>query len=62
MDAYFLWLHRCSLRDWSGSGAAKMTDIQFLLPVFFGALIIGYSIGFKWLVFKKATEAISSDY
>ncbi len=38
-----------------------MTDMQFLLPVFFGALIIGYSIGFKWLVFKKATEAITSD-
>ncbi len=38
-----------------------MTDFQFLLPTFFGALIMGFAIGFKWLMFKKATEAIASN-
>jgi hypothetical protein len=38
-----------------------MDDLTFVASAFVGAFIIGFSVGFKLLVFKKGLESVTSD-
>jgi uncharacterized integral membrane protein len=38
-----------------------MEDLTFVASAVMGAFILGFSMGFKWLTFKKGVESIASN-